>query len=388
MSLHTENELTRKVFTGVVVVVTFALLAGFVLLRARTTATPERLSAVYVEPGSDEAERLKSNASAQISTAVAAGDRLLLAAALDGTDATTYAADLGCEAGGNKLKCQSDLETAHTEALDSLKAILAAPAPAQVDVFASARGLVQHLQRHAAPDGATLYMNISGRHDIAPVDLNSPGLADRIDDTVEAALSSGLFPEDTTGVVANIVMPFSGDTEQDAALRKVFTQLFDATGGKLASFGQAWTAETHSAQLPSFDEAGVSGTRIGAQTTISLDSALFDTDSAEIRTESLPALDEVGRRISTLGTVRSIEIVGFADGSGDPTYNLELTTRRATAVRDQLLARLDLSKVGLDASQVTANGAGSAPAAGQDDQRYRRVDIIVTATAGAQEVGG
>lgn len=381
--LQTENNLVRKLITTLVVAVTFALLAGFVLLRAQAQTTSDSLTAIYVEPGSTDFGHLEANASAEIATAIAAGDRILLAAALDGTDATTFTGDLGCEAGTNKLQCQKDVEEAHLAVLDALDRLLGAPSPASVDAFASVRGLIQHLRRHPAPDGVTLFMNISGRHDVAPVDLTSPGLSDRVDEVVDLALSSGLFPDDTTGVTANVIMPFSGDAAHDAAIEEVFSRLFETTGGQLESFGQTWTADNHEAELPEFEEQGVTGTRTGAQTTISLDSALFDTGSAELRPEFLPAIDEVVLRINDLDEVLSIEVVGFADRSGDPAYNLDLTARRADTVRRELLSRLNLAQVGLAEHQITSHGAGSAPEADENDQRYRRVDIVVTARTNA-----
>lgn len=381
--LSSENDLVRKLITGLAVSITFGLLAGFVALRAQTETTTDSLTAIYVEPGSLDGSRLAANTTAELASAVAAGDEVLLAAALDGTDATTYTGDFGCGQRANKLQCQRDVDDAHLAALDALDGLLAAPAPAGVDAFASVRGLVQFLSRHQAPDGVTLIMNISGRHDVAPVDLRSAHLGDRIEEVADLALTSGLFPDDTTGVTANIVMPFSGDAAHDAAIEEVFSRLFEATGGRLAYFGQTWTSDGYSAELPPFREQGVTGTRTGAQTTISLNSALFDTDSADLRPESLSVLDEVVTRIADLDDVRSIEITGFADRSGDPAYNLGLTGRRAEAVRGALLARLNLGEVGITQQQVTSRGAGSAPGAGDDDHRYRRVDIVVTARTSA-----
>jgi len=380
--LHTENPLVRKAITILVVAGTFAALAGFIMLRAQAETTEDTLTAIYVEPGLTDTGRLESNVDAEIATAVAAGDRILLAAALDGTDATTFTSDLGCEAGANKLRCKKAVEETHLAVLGAVEGLLDAPSPASVDTFASVRGLTQHLRRHPAAGGVTLFMNITGRHDVAPVDLAGPGLSDRIDDVVNTALSSGQFPDDTTGVTAYIIMPFSGDTVHDAAIEEVFSRLFGMTGGHLEYFGQIWTADDYEVELPEFEEQGVTATSTGVRTTISLDAALFDSGSDELRPESLAAIDEVVVRIANLDEVLSIAVIGLADQSGGPDFNLDLTARRADTVRRELLLRLDRAGVDLAEHKVTSHGAGSAEEAGENDQRYRRVDIVVTARSG------
>ena len=66
----------------------------------------------------------------------------------------------------------------------------------------------------------------------------------------------------------------------------------------------------------------------------------------------------------------SIVVEGYADPSGDPTYNMALSQRRAEAVRDQLVA------AGVDSSRIDVQAFGDTKLRyGKSDARNRRVMI-------------
>ncbi len=101
----------------------------------------------------------------------------------------------------------------------------------------------------------------------------------------------------------------------------------------------------------------------------------FDVNSAEIRAESEPVLDDLFTRLEAeAGTAVSIE--GHTSTEGDEAYNLDLSERRAQAVVDALVGR------GLDEGTLSAVGMGeSRPLVSPDDDESarslnRRVEIV------------
>ncbi len=104
--------------------------------------------------------------------------------------------------------------------------------------------------------------------------------------------------------------------------------------------------------------------------------ALFATNSAELSTGGKAALDDFAFRASAL-KVTNLDVVGHADSRGDEAYNLDLSVRRANAVKDYLASK------GMDSSIIFASGKGeTAPVASNDTAegraQNRRVDITVT----------
>ncbi len=101
---------------------------------------------------------------------------------------------------------------------------------------------------------------------------------------------------------------------------------------------------------------------------------LFDTDSARIRPESLPTLDEVVRLLSGEPSW-SLTIEGHTDSTGTPEHNQALSESRARSVRDYLIGK------GVAASRLTAVGYGqSKPVADNATElgraQNRRVELI------------
>jgi outer membrane protein OmpA-like peptidoglycan-associated protein len=109
---------------------------------------------------------------------------------------------------------------------------------------------------------------------------------------------------------------------------------------------------------------------------------LFDFDQAEIKPEATPTLDKVGTVIAQFPEGKVL-IEGYTDSKGSPNRNLELSKRRAEAVKDWLV-----NKKGIAEAIITTRGLGEtkpvAPNAnpdGSDDpkgrQQNRRVEITV-----------
>lgn len=101
----------------------------------------------------------------------------------------------------------------------------------------------------------------------------------------------------------------------------------------------------------------------------------FALNDATIRPESTPTLDEIARFLSTNQSLMVV-IVGHTDNQGTLPYNLDLSARRAQAVRDALVQDYAIS-----ADRLSHAGAGFlAPVASNASESSRalnrRVEII------------
>jgi outer membrane protein OmpA-like peptidoglycan-associated protein len=103
----------------------------------------------------------------------------------------------------------------------------------------------------------------------------------------------------------------------------------------------------------------------------------FDFDTATIKPESYPLLEEIAQAINAHPRLHKISIEGHTDSAGEAAYNLKLSKNRAAAV----LHHLTLQAV--DAQRLSATGFGEArPIASNDDaegmEANRRVEFIIT----------
>jgi len=107
-----------------------------------------------------------------------------------------------------------------------------------------------------------------------------------------------------------------------------------------------------------------------------LDNVEFEFNSANLSPATLGTLNEVGQALTTRPEA-GVEIQGHTDAVGAAAYNMQLSQRRAAAVREYLLANFDLNP-----DQLTAQGFGEAdPIASNDTDegraRNRRVQFVI-----------
>jgi OOP family OmpA-OmpF porin len=100
---------------------------------------------------------------------------------------------------------------------------------------------------------------------------------------------------------------------------------------------------------------------------------LFDFDSAEIKSEAYPMLDEASD-ILKKNPKLNVEIDGHTDSTGPAAYNMTLSERRANAVMEYFISK------GVDAKRLTIKGFGlTKPAASNDTEegraKNRRVEL-------------
>ena len=106
---------------------------------------------------------------------------------------------------------------------------------------------------------------------------------------------------------------------------------------------------------------------------------LFELGQATVQDQAQTVLDDVAAAVAQSG--KPIEINGHTDSTGSDEFNLNLSLRRAEAVRDELVSRsvnVPIEVVGLGESQpIAANelADGSDNPAGR--AQNRRVEIVI-----------
>lgn len=109
---------------------------------------------------------------------------------------------------------------------------------------------------------------------------------------------------------------------------------------------------------------------------LTLGDVLFDTGKSTLKSGAMATLDRLADFLKQ-APERSVIIEGHTDSVGSDDYNMELSQRRADAVKAALLQR------GVAAERVVSAGKGEAfPVAGNDTaagrQQNRRVEIIIS----------
>jgi outer membrane protein OmpA-like peptidoglycan-associated protein len=117
---------------------------------------------------------------------------------------------------------------------------------------------------------------------------------------------------------------------------------------------------------------------------LTLGDVLFDTGRAELNPGGGRKLDQLVQFL-TEHPDRRVEIDGYTDSVGTDSYNLDLSQRRADAVRSALVTR------GIDPSRITSQGYGKefAVASNSDSggrQLNRRVEVVIGGDNGAPVV--
>ena len=107
---------------------------------------------------------------------------------------------------------------------------------------------------------------------------------------------------------------------------------------------------------------------------LTLEGVNFDNDQATLRPDASAALDRAAESLKQWGNVK-VEVAGHTDAKASDDYNMQLSERRANAVRDYLIGK------GVAADRLSAKGYGeSQPVADNDTEegraKNRRVELI------------
>jgi outer membrane protein OmpA-like peptidoglycan-associated protein len=138
---------------------------------------------------------------------------------------------------------------------------------------------------------------------------------------------------------------------------------------------QAQSAQARAAQLAAqLAELAAKQTERGS--IITLGDVLFATDQANLTADGMRTVRKLADVLIN-NPRRSVLIEGFTDSTGSSGHNLELSQRRADAVRDALQG------MGVGRERIATRGYGAAfPVAGNDSaagrQQNRRVEIVLS----------
>lgn len=111
---------------------------------------------------------------------------------------------------------------------------------------------------------------------------------------------------------------------------------------------------------------------------VPLPNVQFETDKDVLVPGSLPDIQKLAEFLIKKKHIKA-KILGHTDNVGDPAHNVDLSKRRARAVKDMLV------RLGVDASRIESEGYGpSRPKASNDTQEgrlmNRRVEVQLTNT--------
>jgi outer membrane protein OmpA-like peptidoglycan-associated protein len=102
---------------------------------------------------------------------------------------------------------------------------------------------------------------------------------------------------------------------------------------------------------------------------------LFDVNSDRIKAESYGVLKDIANVLTENATVR-VKVIGHTDADGDDKSNLDLSKRRAEAVKNSLS-----KEFGIDAARMETDGKGESQPADKNETSVgkannRRVEFI------------
>jgi outer membrane protein OmpA-like peptidoglycan-associated protein len=118
---------------------------------------------------------------------------------------------------------------------------------------------------------------------------------------------------------------------------------------------------------------------------LTLGDVLFDTAQANLKPGAASTMDRLAQFMRDYGE-RQVMIEGHTDSRGEDAYNIDLSQRRAAAVRDALLER------NIEPQRIRIVGLGEAyPVASNDTQagmqQNRRVEIVISDEQGGFPAG-
>jgi OOP family OmpA-OmpF porin len=95
---------------------------------------------------------------------------------------------------------------------------------------------------------------------------------------------------------------------------------------------------------------------------------LFDTDSDRLKPDSAPVIKAIARGLEKNPALK-LEIDGYTDSTGNAEHNLDLSKRRAEAVKSVLI-----SQFGIDPTRLAATGKGDASPIASNDTTEGRAE--------------
>lgn len=200
-------------------------------------------------------------------------------------------------------------------------------------------------------------------------------------DVVQAEVQQGGFVADMwSGAFQNAydIYAVKHDPAGDIHLRVC---VFEMTGARAGVNPGEVGIQVDSIQIKAVTNKMVDGTagdmakQIAATGSLPLYGIYFDNDQADLKPQSKPTLDEVGK-LMTGDPALKLKVVGHTDSLGTAEHNLDLSTRRAAAVTRALVQDYSIAT-----ERLTPLGAGATqPVAPNDTEegraKNRRVELV------------
>ena len=108
---------------------------------------------------------------------------------------------------------------------------------------------------------------------------------------------------------------------------------------------------------------------------VSIYGVYFDTDSAEIKSESEPTVKEIAKVLNDNPDL-SIYIVGHTDSTGEFDYNMDLSERRAETLVDKLVEEYNINRNRLEPAGVGPLAPKASNEAEDGRAKNRRVELV------------
>jgi len=184
-----------------------------------------------------------------------------------------------------------------------------------------------------------------------------------------------------TAARAQLVKAQRGEAEQaqqvgvERAGREAAEQKADASEQKAGASDAQAVASEQRAQRANDDLHKLSAKADARGMVITLSgSVLFRPNGADLLPAALRRLDEVGAVLVAQG--QNVVVEGYTDSTGSPWSNVDLSRRRAEAVRSYLISR------GCPTDRIVARGMGpdrpvADNASGEGRANNRRVEIVI-----------
>jgi len=115
--------------------------------------------------------------------------------------------------------------------------------------------------------------------------------------------------------------------------------------------------------------------RLAEEGRVATQGILFEVSSATIQPESAPTLVEIGTMLRDHPELR-LRIEGHTDSTGDDAANLDLSQRRAEAVRDFLVASYEIDGGRLETEGMGETSPVADNATPEGRQNNRRVELV------------
>jgi len=143
----------------------------------------------------------------------------------------------------------------------------------------------------------------------------------------------------------------------------------NGAGGAAGGGGGAGTGEAATTSAASIEKA------LQTAGKIDIYGIYFDFDSDHIKPESEPVLREIAK-VMTDNPTWTLSVAGHTDNIGGDTYNLDLSKRRAAAVKQALVTRYKVAGARLETSGYGASSPKATNKTLEGRAQNRRVELV------------